>query len=90
MTAEGDASVPAYASRYSLEGIREATTDRHNTLIERAVEVLSHDDRIIAGYLVGGFAVGMGDAFSDVDLQCCIRDEAAEDFRSAASGQDRR
>ena len=25
---------------------------------------------VVAGWLVGGFAVGEGDAFSDVDLQC--------------------
>jgi hypothetical protein len=49
-------------------------------LIARAVEVLAADDRILTAYLVGGFAVGTGDAWSDVDLQCTIRDEAREDL----------
>ena len=41
--------------------------------------MLSADERVLAAYLVGGFAVGMGDAFSDVDLQIIVAKEAAED-----------
>ncbi len=77
----GDTRPPAYVTRYSLAGIREASTRRHHDLIERAVAVLSDDDRVLAAYLVGGFAVGIGDAFSDVDLQCVICDEAADDLQ---------
>lgn len=68
-----------YQSRYSLEGVRAATTEPHKALIERAKTVAAKDGRILALYLVGGFAVGTGDAWSDVDLQFSIRDDAADD-----------
>jgi hypothetical protein len=68
-----------YQSRYSLEGIRAATTEPQRALIERAKAVAEKDDRILALYLVGGFAVGTGDAWSDVDLQFTVRDDAVED-----------
>jgi hypothetical protein len=69
-----------YQSRYSLEGVRAATTAPQEALIARARDVFAADDRVLAAYLVGGFAVGQGDAWSDVDLQCLVRDEAAEDL----------
>jgi hypothetical protein len=72
-----------YDSRYSLEGLRKATTAPQRALIERATDVLGADDRVLAVYLVGGFAVGTGDAWSDVDLQCTIRDEAREDLTTS-------
>ena len=70
-----------YASRYSLSGIRRATTAPQEALIKRAVEVFAADARILGAYLVGGFAVGTGDAWSDVDLQCTIRDDAQESIK---------
>ncbi len=54
------------SERYSLAGVRQATTAPHEAFIARAREVLAANDRVLAAYLVGGFAVGMGDAFSDV------------------------
>lgn len=65
---------------YSLAGARKAATAPQEAFIAKATEVLSADDRVLAAYLVGGFAVGMGDAFSDVDLQVIVADEAAEDL----------
>jgi hypothetical protein len=70
-------------SRYSLDGIRRATTDPQRRLIDRVSEVLGSDERIVAAYLVGGFAVGNADAWSDVDLQFVIRDEAEDDVGSS-------
>ena len=35
---------------------------------------------MLAAYLVGGFAVGIGDAFSDVDLQVLVADETAAEL----------
>jgi hypothetical protein len=70
-----------YDSRFSLEGIRMATTSPQEALIQRVVDVAANDERILAAYLVGGFAVGTGDAWSDVDLQFIISDEAEEDLR---------
>lgn len=70
----------ASTASYSLQGIREATTLPQEDLGRRVVEVLGEDDRILAGYLVGGFAVGQGDAFSDVDLQFIVAAHAADDI----------
>lgn len=70
-------------SRYSLAGVRAATTAPQRELIDRAAAVLSADPRVLAGWLVGGFAVGDGDAFSDVDLQCSVADEAAADLAAS-------
>ncbi|GEM_PF-2188879 len=86
MTADTDgpaAVAPAYESRYSLAGIRGATTAPQEALIARASEVFQGDDRVLAAYLVGGFAVGTGDAWSDVDLQCIIADDAREDLTAS-------
>lgn len=68
---------------YSLAGVRRATTRPQEELIQRAAQVLSADDRVVAGWLVGGFAVGEGDPFSDVDLQCSVKDEAVQDLRDS-------
>jgi hypothetical protein len=79
-----------YVTRYSLAGVRAATTGPQARLIARACEVLGRDDRVVAAYLVGGFAVGTGDAWSDVDLQVTIRDDArgevSESWEEIADG----
>jgi hypothetical protein len=72
-----------YDSRYTLDGVRRATSAPQQSLIERAVAVAAADERLLALYLVGGFAVGTGDPWSDVDLQCTIRDDAKEDVASS-------
>ena len=51
------------------------------TLIERAKAVAADDDRILAAWLVGSFATGQADTYSDVDLHCLIRDDRADWFR---------
>jgi len=68
------------STHYSLAGVAQATTAPQEAFIAKAREVLAADDRVLAAYLVGGFAVGMGDPFSDVDLQVLIADDAAEDL----------
>jgi hypothetical protein len=70
-----------HVSKYSLAGILNASVEPQESLIERAKEVVATDDRILAAYLVGGFAVGTGDAWSDVDLQFVVRDDSVEDIR---------
>ncbi|HEX8803423.1 MAG TPA: hypothetical protein VF743_04500, partial [Acidimicrobiales bacterium] len=70
---------PSIQSRYPLDGLRRATTEPQERLVLRVIEVMEPDPRILAGYLVGGFAVGEGDAFSDVDLQFLVADEAVDD-----------
>ncbi len=68
------------SNRYSLAGVRAATTAPQEAFITKAREVLEADSRVLAAYLVGGFAVGVGDAFSDVDLQVLVADDAAAEL----------
>jgi hypothetical protein len=72
-----------YNSRYSLEGVKAATTAPQEALIAHARDVFTADERVVAAYLVGGFAVGQGDAWSDVDLQCLVRDDAEQEVASS-------
>lgn len=72
-----------HRTTYPLTGVRRATTEPQRALIERAYEVLEADARILAGWLVGSFAVGFADAYSDVDLQCLIRADAVEDLKAS-------
>ncbi len=51
--------------------------------IERAKHLLAADGRVLAAYLVGGFASGKADAWSDVDLQVIVADEAAEEIKTS-------
>lgn len=72
-----------YESRYPLTAVRQATTAPQEALIARATQVFSADHRVLAAYLVGGFALGDADAWSDVDLQCVIRDEDAAELKGS-------
>jgi hypothetical protein len=70
-------------SRYSLAGIRSATTEPQEKLIARAVEALRADDRVLAAWLVGSFAVGEADPWSDIDLHFLVPDASAEDLKES-------
>src|SRR5437763_4398514 len=70
-------------SRYSLAGIESATTKPQERLIARAVEVLRDDDRVLAAWLVGSFAVGEADPWSDIDLHFLVPDVHAEDLKES-------
>jgi predicted nucleotidyltransferase len=72
-------------SRYALSGVKAATTVAQEGFIQRAKEVLAADERVLAAYLVGGFAIGKADPWSDVDLQVIVADEAAEDLKTSWS-----
>ena len=69
-------------SPYPLPGVRAATDAPQRDLIARATAVLSDDPRVVAAWLVGGFASGEADAFSDVDLRAAVADEAWDDVRA--------
>ncbi len=71
------------SSRYPLGGVKAATMAAQGSFIERAKEVLAADDRVLAAYLVGGFAIGKADPWSDVDLQVVVTDEAAEALKTS-------
>lgn len=62
----------------TLDGLTDAP---QRNLIERAKTVVADDDRILAAWLVGSYATGQADAYSDVDLHCLISDESADWFR---------
>jgi predicted nucleotidyltransferase len=54
-------------------------------LLDRFVEICSHDDRIVAAFLGGSRAGDRADAFSDVDLCVITRDDAFDDVVSDGS-----
>ena len=77
------AAASPISSRYPLSGVKAATTVAQEAFIQHAKAVLAGDDRVLAAYLVGGFAIGMADAWSDVDLQVVVTDEAIEALKAS-------
>jgi len=71
---------------YPLPGVRAATDRPQRDLIARATAVLSEDPRVVAAWLVGSFASGEADAFSDVDLRAAVADGAWDDVRATWGG----
>ena len=72
-----------WVSRYSLAGLRSMSLQPLEQLLAHARAVLAADDRITAAWLVGSFAVGEADEFSDVDLACLVSDEDLKDLRGS-------
>ena len=58
-----------------------ADTTVQQSVIDRAPAILAADERILAAWLVGSFATGRADAYSDIDLHCLITDDSAGWFR---------
>jgi hypothetical protein len=48
--------------------------DTHRDVIERALRVVSEDDRVAAAWLAGSLATGAADAYSDIDLHLLVED----------------
>ena len=48
---------------------------RHRQIIERAEHVLFADHRIMGAYLIGSYAAGTADHYSDIDLHCVVADD---------------
>lgn len=61
-----------WQTRFSLAGIRQATTAPQEAMLHRAVAALEADDRLSGAWLAGSFAAGQADAFSDLDLHCYV------------------
>jgi hypothetical protein len=61
-------------------------TQAQRETISKAGAVVAADDRIVAAWLVGSFAAGTADAFSDIDLHCAITDESAGWFAEHWTG----
>jgi lincosamide nucleotidyltransferase len=49
-------------------------------MIERFREACREDERVVGALMYGSFAVGEGDAFSDIEFAVFIRDDAFEGF----------
>lgn len=64
------------ASRYSLAGVRGATMEPPERLVQRAAEVFQADDNIVAGYVVGSLATDDADPWSDADLRAVVQDQS--------------
>ncbi|MGW6196192.1 aminoglycoside 6-adenylyltransferase [Kribbella sp. NPDC055110] len=54
--------------------------ERQQLVIERAQELLPGDERILAVYLIGSYATGVADRFSDVDVHLVVTDDSTEWF----------
>ena len=50
------------------------TVEQRDVLRERVLRLAEKDERVVAGAVVGSFAVDAGDRFSDVDLTFGIAD----------------
>ncbi|MFI5732584.1 aminoglycoside 6-adenylyltransferase [Kribbella sp. NPDC051587] len=48
--------------------------ERYDVMIQRAREVLPADDRVLAVYLIGSYATGAEDRFSDLDVHLVVTD----------------
>lgn len=53
-------------------------------MIERLREVCREDERVVSALMFGSFAVGEGDAFSDIEFAVFIRDEVFDAFPQRA------
>ena len=79
-----DASGRAYATAvtHELSALRATTTEPQERLIDHATRVLRDDARVLAAWLVGSFARGNADPWSDIDLHCTITDDSTEELRA--------
>lgn len=58
----------------------------HQAILDRFVEVCRTDDRVSAALVVGSYASGMADAFSDLDLILLASDDACESLLADKRG----
>lgn len=54
--------------------------ERQQAVIARAAEVLPQDERVLGVYLIGSYATGAADGFSDVDVHLVVTDDSVEWF----------
>src|SRR5262249_30309198 len=53
------------------------TAEQRDALRERVLRLAKDDDRVVAGAVVGSFAVDRGDRYSDLDLTFAVADRVA-------------
>ena len=54
--------------------------ERQQAVISRAGEALRDNERVLAVYLIGSYATGAADRFSDVDVHLVVTDDSTEWF----------
>ncbi|WP_134106051.1 nucleotidyltransferase domain-containing protein [Kribbella pratensis] len=54
--------------------------ERQQAVIARAADVLPRDERVLGVYLIGSYATGAADQFSDVDLHLVVTDDSLQWF----------
>jgi predicted nucleotidyltransferase len=52
----------------------------HEAFVKRFVEACQADDRVLAACLIGSYAKGKADQFSDIDLMVITKDSAYDEF----------
>src|SRR5690348_10743976 len=52
----------------------------HQALLDRFLAACQADQRVVAAFLGGSYAIGAADAYSDLDLGLITTDGAYEDF----------
>ncbi|MBP2354267.1 putative nucleotidyltransferase [Kribbella aluminosa] len=52
--------------------------ERQQAVIKRAAEVLLADERVLGVYLIGSYATGAADRFSDVDVHLVVTDDSTD------------
>ena len=52
----------------------------HEAFVKRFVEACQADDRVLAACLIGSYAKGKADQFSDIDLMVIANDSAYDEF----------
>jgi predicted nucleotidyltransferase len=57
-----------------------AGDERQRAVMTRAGEVLRGDERVLGVYLIGSYATGAADRFSDVDVHLVVTDDSTEWF----------
>ncbi|GAA1576270.1 nucleotidyltransferase domain-containing protein [Kribbella karoonensis] len=55
-----------------------AGDEQQQAVIKRAAEVLPADERVLGVYLIGSYATGAADRFSDVDVHLVVTDDSTE------------
>jgi len=63
-----------------MDAEKKSLPQNHRIIVDRFVAACRADERVAAAFLVGSYALGTADAYSDLDLRLVIADEAYEDF----------
>lgn len=63
-----------------MENLEAKLNPLHRAFVDRFLQVCQSDDRVLAACLIGSYARGKADRYSDIDLMVITTDEAIEEF----------